>query len=574
MTYQLYKENIMEYKTQAWFCRAVKQSVKLLTYFFNDEHLKEFNKEDLLVTPDVCRSMVEDKTSPAGVLRRTNTGLWTTAHKLTYIVPGGGLDCCRWKEYSVTNYFVIPAKVYKKHNHEEFRSTAADVSSCTSYEAGECQLGKQALIWRPVYATNCRYIPSFLLEGMEHGGMWISNDSQLALTHTKKRTADDCGIRLNISDQGIPYTLVDDNSHNASGKTRLPVHPDISKGKRDLDPKPEGLTIGRTGVVDANLMAAWTQALAYRTRIMVSRAFRQSWLNTCREMKTTVALLKSYILSSPVGAVRTLLKDPLLHAKAGNGFVEVWKCMPIQASTLTFHKQTEQCTKEIPVQFTMTATGERLFGFLDPVTLVIGHRSHLEDCGSQPSVPLQLGGTLGMYQRAAGVVVPVGDVSSLKTLSFEHHEVPDYAELLKPKIYTPMAFYSWEELAPTEDTNSLLATAAAQTEVVELLTAPVYYHSTRNHTAYLSADSLASNLVARGLKNLRTWFSNPYQAWILLTCLVINFWIVIRICRVCSCRLKARRMAGVIRRQVRRLRNRKQPNPDRAAKLRHLELAL
>ena len=76
------------------------------------------------------------------------------------------------------------------------------------------------------------------------------------------------------------------------------------------------------------------------------------------------------------------------------------------------------------------------------------------------------------------------------------------------------------------------------------------------------------------LKDLRTWFINPYHVWVLLTCLVINFWILIRICRVCSCRLKARRVAGAINRQVQRMQRRQQPEADRAAKLQHLELAL
>lgn len=552
--YQLYKQNLIEYQTESWLCKATTQSVKLLTYLFGDEHLKEFGQEDIHVDINTCKSMVNDKQSPAGPLRRTQTGLWTTSHPLSYQTPGGGFQCCRWYHYAVTNYYVVPSKVYKRHDHPGFTSTAADVSHCRSYVDGECQLGDQALIWTPIQQARCKYLPHVILDGIEHGGMWISNDSQLALTHVKGHTTQDCEKTLNISDQGVPYILLgttpgseEEFPHGAPLPPQTRTRREATRSQVSLesllDPDvtipgfaklPEGISANiKDGPVSASLLAAWTQGVAYREREMMTRAFRQTWLNSCRDMKATAALLLTFILSSPIGAVRTLLKDPLLYAKAGNGFVEVWKCTPVPTIQLTFHRQTTTCTEEIPIDFTLS-DGSNHSGYLDPVNMIINHHGRPVDCQLQPTTPFSLDGELKVYRRRDGQLYPAGNVSGIQALHYHTHEDSHFTDILVPKIYTPVATYSWDELMPTEDTNSLLATAAAQAEIVQLLTAPIHYPA-KNKMTEQEADTLAANLVTRGLKKLRHLIGGPFHTWVLLTCMATNIYIVVRLLQKINC---------------------------------------
>ena len=98
----------------------------------------------------MCRDMLKTKKTQHGKLTQKATGLWSTNNKLNWKTPSWGLpECCQWHHYEATNYFLIPARVYKRHDTPGFESSAADVSKCPTYFSGECQLRKKALIWEP-----------------------------------------------------------------------------------------------------------------------------------------------------------------------------------------------------------------------------------------------------------------------------------------------------------------------------------------------------------------------------------------------------------------------------------------
>lgn len=589
--YSLFKHNLIEYQTEGWLCKATTQSVRLLTYFFNDEHLKEFDQKEVLVDAATCKFMIDSKVTPVGPLSKTQTGLWTTNHPLEYKTPKGGFECCAWHTYSVTNYYLVPATVYKRHDHSGFRSTAADVSHCPPYLTGCCQLGNQVLIWSPEQLARCQYIPYQVLDGVTHGGMWISNDSQLALTNNQNRTVSDCGQDLLISDQGVAYTILSSSKPDRpSWYVHLPYHHSRQRTTRSLptmeqlhdpdlnlpgyDPIPPEITINldSDGPVPASILAAWTQALAYTNRVMVTRAFEQTWLNSCREMKSTAALLRNFLIAAPTGAMRTLLQDPLLYAKAGNGFVEVWKCVPINSTGFTFLKQTTDCTEEIPVDFTLSDGGNHS-GYLDPVDLIIRHQGTPASCDLQPTVPLKLAGQLQIYRRLDGTLYPADNVSSLQVLHYHTHSDSHFSKLLIPKIYTPIAAYTWDELAPSEDTNHLLATAAAQAEVVQLLTAPILYQAA--HRSSPETDILAANIVARGVRRLKHFIITPFHAWVFLTCLLVNVYITYRILQKTKCLSRSRSYASALHQRYREYRRRPAtPSPEQAIRLSHLRDAL
>ena len=82
MTLELYKHNWYKYDVPGWMCRGIRQTARLLTYFFGDEHLKEFNTQEVEVSSSMCQNMLQDKRTPNGLLTLKNTGLWSNNNKL------------------------------------------------------------------------------------------------------------------------------------------------------------------------------------------------------------------------------------------------------------------------------------------------------------------------------------------------------------------------------------------------------------------------------------------------------------------------------------------------------------
>lgn len=207
--------------------------------------------------------------------------------------------------------------------------------------------------------------------------MWISDDELLALT-TTNNTIDDCGRTLWMTDQGIPYTEAMDSSEARQRRAAQNHHPNdelmekfrsaVTTTTRNSDLQHEATE----GGVTSTQLAAWTQALTHRMIEMTNKAFLQTWMDICRDMKTTTALLRATIMAEPTNAVRTLLDDPLLDARAGNGFLEVWRCIPVDSDGIRVVQQTDRCTKEIPITFRMSDRSAHT-GYLDPTTLIISH---------------------------------------------------------------------------------------------------------------------------------------------------------------------------------------------------------
>lgn len=125
-------------------------------------------------------------------------------------------------------------------------------------------------------------------------------------------------------------------------------------------------------------------------------------------------------------------------------------------------------------------------------------------------------------------------MSSIKALHYHTHEYSHFTEIITLKIYTPLAVFSWDRFISTEDTNSLLATAAAQAEIVQLLIASLQYLD-----ANQSEDQDTNNLVARGLKHIRHWMLSPFHVRVFLTCLAVD--LVLKLLQRLNCWTYARR---------------------------------
>ena len=93
-----------------------------------------------------------------------------------------------------------------------FQSSGADVGNCGSYFSGECQIGNQALIWKPEGKAKCRYIFYKRLVGRLLMNAWLAMDKTLGLTHAGRKMEVDFGTNYNISDQQIPFIEVNRES--------------------------------------------------------------------------------------------------------------------------------------------------------------------------------------------------------------------------------------------------------------------------------------------------------------------------------------------------------------------------
>lgn len=502
-SYRLYRHNLINFEVSGWLCRAEKETIRLLTYFFDDEHLKQLKTTDVAVDATTCKQMAKTKVSPAGALHQTSNGAWTTGHRLRWAVPGGGIDCCRWHSYQVTNYHLIPSQIYKRHDHDGFSSTTSDVSHCKDYLDGQCDLGSQMLIWKPKVETSCAYLEYKVYNGTKQGNTWISDDKLLALTTKGNETVHDCGKDLHLTDQGIPYEIVFEGKEREENSSH--------RLKRDVDSAEHSAS-----VVTGDLLAAELQALTNRIRVQTNQAFRRTLRMICNDMEQTTSFLTAMALAEPTETIRVMMNDPYMMARAGNGFMEVWKCSPVPAKDLQVKAQTSQCSKEIPVNFTLWQDyrNETKWnqGYLDPVTLVITHTGTPADCAP---TPIHLDGYLYNYQREKGILRKHGEVDKLKIIQYEYTNT--HEKLLTPVIFKPIGMYQWDDLMKEGSLNALLAAQTAQMEIFKSMTEPLY--SDVGDTE--EVESLATNLVQRGMKTIVGALASPFHVWVAITCLLV-----------------------------------------------------
>lgn len=268
----------------------------------------------------------------------------------------------------------------------------------------------------------------------------------------------------------------------------------------------------KSGVVMADQLAAELEALYVRVRMEMVRGFLHNLKTTCEDMRATAKLLRSMALSQPTQTARVLLSDDLLYSRAGNGLLEVWRCLPVWKEKFVVMKQEKECTEEIPVKFEFY--NKTQIGYMDPRTLVIAHRGHPADCGLTTTTPLILFGSINLYKRQQGVLTKMNNADQLRVLSYHWKE--EHKKLFAPQIYRPVTMYSWQEMEPSIDLNALLKTTAAQAEVMAILGAQIQEGGDSNTTQM--AEQMAVNIVAKGMASLVTMISNPFYLWVFCIC--------------------------------------------------------
>ena len=201
---QLFKPNLIQYRTQASQCKVITTAVTTYAGFFDNARTKTEKYVNEKVDLDTCRSMLNFHTSDYGMLTKTGQ-VYRTNNAVDYVY-NAYFKCCQYYEYQTTNAYIIPTVVLKRHGSSVLESPIAVVKHCL-YEQGHCLLSdKSYLTWSPDEKQQCDYLPHKIVPGKGLGLTWIS-DQQIALTFEHHRTElsqpDVCGGSVFLSDQGI-----------------------------------------------------------------------------------------------------------------------------------------------------------------------------------------------------------------------------------------------------------------------------------------------------------------------------------------------------------------------------------
>ncbi len=204
----IYKRNYVQYKTKAWLCRKVTQTVSVKSWLFNDEHLKKETTKIEPIDTQECEQIIRFKKCSVGSMVEKG-GLLQTENKLDWEYTQGWGDCCYWKTFEATNCFAFQTVVLKRHGHDIMESPAGVVSHC-DYSEAHCTLADSSLLtWTVDKRERCEFVPWKSIEGMQRGNVWVAADGNLALTtdpHSKSDQYNDCrGNTLVMSDQGVPF---------------------------------------------------------------------------------------------------------------------------------------------------------------------------------------------------------------------------------------------------------------------------------------------------------------------------------------------------------------------------------
>ena len=70
-------------------------------------------------------------------------------------------------------------------------------------------------------------------------------------------------------------------------------------------------------------------------------------------MRTALEILKSEVIANPTAAMRILLNEPTIYARAGGDTIEVFPCQELTTSQFQFVSMNTSCTQEIPIKYSI-----------------------------------------------------------------------------------------------------------------------------------------------------------------------------------------------------------------------------
>ena len=333
LTLQLYKQNLILYKSQAHHCIITRRIAKTLTYFFNDEHLKKEDHYLIEVSQAECLQMLRSKTCRFGKLTRQTDGAFATSNR----DPPKFEWCCKWFTYIQTNCHLVPATIYKRHGVAFTESTAGDTSHC-KYTSGNCRLrDKTRIIWTPDTRANCKFQQYRNATGKFWNNHWVADKLQLLLTFQNNSFFTDCNdTQLLKSDQGVyvkNFNISEDESPpNNTAVFNTTDSPPPTRFRRQVFEYQ-----GAMRQFDAQVLANYTR-----------HAFTLAAMNLCKHSETIFWILQALIAANPTKAMRQILRTHYVQATGVGNLIEVVRCIPIENFTI---ENANACEKGVLISY-------------------------------------------------------------------------------------------------------------------------------------------------------------------------------------------------------------------------------
>ena len=205
-TLQLYKRNIIKYRSSALLCTRLQTTIHRLTYFAAVSHREEVTTQHLPVTREQCRRWFDSKLSPDGPLVYTNHVWKTQNHPKAFW--SSVFQCCGWYTFRANNSIIFEGSVIKDHFHR-MHSNLGRWSHC-NYTRGSCEMNDGSVAtWRINQTESCTYVPHKKITGKMWDHTFLSDGNNFALTFQPNNTFKGCNYgQLHNSHQGIPFQIL------------------------------------------------------------------------------------------------------------------------------------------------------------------------------------------------------------------------------------------------------------------------------------------------------------------------------------------------------------------------------
>ena len=453
MEVQLYKRNFVEWKSPAYHCQKFRSQASTILSFFTDSKSINKSRTSLPVSAQECLTMARTKLCSSGNLAG-HSGVYATSNKLTYSYHW----CCKYHHFETTNCLLTETNVYKKFK-SGVQSPVGDISLC-NYNDGMCTLSDgSVLVWSPSKNASCEYIPWVKLNGQYHDDYFISDDNNLALSFKSKSltSVTTCsGTTAYQSDQGLVVEFKTDIS-NTTLEASIESQHSLPNNTVQL--------LGQKGAVISGAINSMIQAAYLDLTKLIMQSFRKSISYSCNALVEYLEIIKGLIQAHPTVTLRYILETPNIYARAGNGVLEVFSCSQLSPGSYTLLPMNDSyCTEYIPIQFNYA--GQTLFAYLDYVDNIIKPTSVEVSCITVRDLPVNLDGTISLYNASTGSLRPA---ENIETLNFVHLNLNESSLHIPEIIYRSATLIDWDDMKEHHSLNDVLAAAAKQRRVLEAM---------------------------------------------------------------------------------------------------------
>ena len=373
----VYKRNLVQYDSDAFLCRTIKTKVVTMVGFFHEHHRKTTSHEQMLTTFEECRRMIHFKSSKHGGLIKQGD-IWGTNNEVNFVYKSG-FQCCRPHEFSAINSYLVPAKVYKRHDDAEMESPDGIVRHCT-YSTGYCALpNKDALIWTPNPQEQCQFLMWRTFNATQMDNTIITEDKELAFSFTKDGGELTFTPREGCSNASV--LLLSDQGMAVSVRNRL------DRKKRSGN--------GTAGYVLESELNARLQAFETRLLELSQENFKLTAKAICMAMREAAVSLTTSFKLHPTLTTRHILGNEYLTAKVSGDVLSVYPCVPLDSYTIV---KAPGCTDRVAINATISGENHTLY--FDPTDNIVHAHPGPETCLSE--IPVKIKGINYLYHPESG----------------------------------------------------------------------------------------------------------------------------------------------------------------------------